>query len=114
MNFQPRFVRQKDAPGYLGVNKNYFNAYFRPELTEIRLGPQMLMYDRLELDALAEHIKTLHGRPAEQKGERESWRNKKSPVSPSGMGRTTSTKSSEEKEFAKALEQATSKKRNAT
>jgi hypothetical protein len=110
MDITPRFIRHRDAPRYLGVNVNYFNRHFRPQLTEIRLGPQMLAYDRLELDALADNTKALHGRQATQKGAKQSWRNKKSGVSAFGVGRGISTKSSEEREFVKALEQATSGK----
>ena len=49
----PRFIRHRDAPAYLGMNRNKFNAEVRPYLTEIPLGKQSIAYDRLELDAWA-------------------------------------------------------------
>lgn len=39
---QPRFVRFRDAPDYLGMDRNRFNAEVRPYLTEIPIGTQGL------------------------------------------------------------------------
>ena len=50
MDIQPRVIRHKDAPSYLGVNVNYFNKFIRPQLTEIVYGSQMIGFDRCELD----------------------------------------------------------------
>lgn len=36
----PRFIRLRDAPDYLGVDRNRFNAEIRPSLTEIPIGVQ--------------------------------------------------------------------------
>ncbi len=36
----PRFIRLKDAPKYLGFDRNRFNAEVRPYLIEIRIGIQ--------------------------------------------------------------------------
>ena len=47
----PRLIRLRDAPGYLGMDRNKFNALVRPEVTEIPLGEQAVVFDRLELDA---------------------------------------------------------------
>ena len=47
---QPRVIRLKDVPDYLAVNINYFNKYIRPHLPEIRYGPQMVGFDRVDLD----------------------------------------------------------------
>ena len=58
----PRFIRQRDAPGYLGMDRNKFNADVRPYLTEIPLGKQALAFDRLELDAWAEEYISRNGR----------------------------------------------------
>ena len=34
----PRLIRLKDAPRYLGIDKNIFNRDVRPKITEIRHG----------------------------------------------------------------------------
>ena len=45
MKVEPRVIRHKDAPTYLGVNINYFDKNIRPDITEIKFGPQMIGYD---------------------------------------------------------------------
>ena len=62
--FLPRLIRMKDAPAYLGMNRNYFNQVVRPHLTKIRIGRQGIAFDRLDLDAWVEHHKTCSGLPA--------------------------------------------------
>jgi len=47
----PRLLRFRDAPRYLGMDRNRFNAEVRPHLTEIPIGRQGIAFDRLELDA---------------------------------------------------------------
>src|SRR5437879_492749 len=47
----PRFIRLRDAPRYLGMDKNRFNRHVRPQLTNIPIGIQGVAFDRLELDA---------------------------------------------------------------
>ena len=59
----PRFIRQRDAPAYLGMDRNRFDAEVRPELTEIPLGDRSIAYDRLDLDAWADEYKEARGRP---------------------------------------------------
>ena len=61
-----RFYRLRDAPAYLGVDKNYFNREVRPFLTEIRHGAQCIKFDRLEMDAWADHHRDAIGRPPEK------------------------------------------------
>src|SRR2546423_8395621 len=34
----PRIIRFRDAPAYLGMDRNRFNAEVRPNLTEIPIG----------------------------------------------------------------------------
>ena len=46
----PRLTRLRDAPGYLAMDKNRFNARVRPWVTEIPIGTQGVAFDRLELD----------------------------------------------------------------
>jgi hypothetical protein len=47
----PRFIRLRDAPFYLGMDRNRFNAEVRKDLTTIPIGRQGIAFDRLELDA---------------------------------------------------------------
>ena len=105
---QPRVVRFRDAPGYLGMDRNRFNAEVRPFLTEVPIGTQGIGFDRLELDAWFEDYKSRNGRPA-QKGEH-SWDANEYPASFSGPESGTSTNASSGGEFAKALAQLASKK----
>ena len=51
--FGPRFIRLRDAPAFLGMDRNRFNAEIRPYLTEITVGVQGRAFDRLELDDIA-------------------------------------------------------------
>ena len=52
----PRLVRFRDAPFYLGMDRNRFNAEVRPQLTEIPIGTQGIAFDRLELGRLGRAI----------------------------------------------------------
>ena len=47
---QPRGIRQKDAPTYLGVDKGFFLSIVKPRLHPKKLGRKVI-FDRLELDA---------------------------------------------------------------
>lgn len=58
----PRFVRFRDAPFYVGMDRNRFNTEVRPYLTNIPVGRQGLAFDRLELDAWVEDYKSRNGR----------------------------------------------------
>ena len=55
---QPRILRFRDAPSYLGMDRNRFNAEVRPYLTEIPIGKQGIGFDRLELDAWVDDYKS--------------------------------------------------------
>ena len=57
----PRLLRFRDAPRYLGMDRNRFNNEVRPHVTEIRIGRQGVAFDRLELDAWVDHYKTRNG-----------------------------------------------------
>jgi hypothetical protein len=105
---QPRGVRFRNAPAYLGMDRNRFNAEVRPFLTEVPIGTQGIGFDRLELDAWFEDYKSCNGRPA-QKGDY-AWDANEYPASFSGPGSGTSTNASSGGEFAKALTQLASKK----
>jgi hypothetical protein len=110
---QPRIIRFRDAPFYLGMDRNRFNAEVRPHLTELPIGKQGIGFDRLELDAWVEDYMSRNGRPGRWKGE-SVWDANESPASSAGPGSGTSTSKSSDGEFARALEQLASKKRSDT
>jgi predicted DNA-binding transcriptional regulator AlpA len=112
-NILPRFIRMRDAPIYLGMDKNRFNKEVRPSLTELKIGTQSIAFDRHELDAWADDLINRIGKPGTRKQEKILCQ-KEHRVSPKGASFGTSTKSSKERDFTKALEQVTSKKQNAT
>ena len=62
----PRLIRLRDAPFYLGMDRNRFNAEVRQHLTNIRIGRQGVAFDRLELDAWVEDYVSRNGRPVER------------------------------------------------
>ena len=68
----PRIVRFRDAPRYLGMDRNRFNWEVRPHLTELPIGKQGVGFDRLELDAWVDDYVTRNGRPGRSKGDT-SW-----------------------------------------
>jgi hypothetical protein len=110
--FLPRIIRFRDAPFYVGMDRNRFNAEVRPYVTELRIGTQGVGFDRLELDAWVEDYKFRNGRPA-RKGEG-TWDANDYPASSCGLERGTSTSTSAGGEFARALVHLASKKPNDT
>jgi hypothetical protein len=40
----PRLIRLRDAPFYLGMDRNWFNAEVRPCLTEVPIGVQDIAF----------------------------------------------------------------------
>jgi hypothetical protein len=108
---QPRILRFRDAPNYLGMDRNRFNAEVRPCVTEIPIGKQGVGFDRLELDAWVDDYVVRNGRPRRSKGVM-SWDGRKCPASSCAPGSGTSTSTSVGGEFAKALARLGSKKRN--
>ena len=61
----PRLFRLRDAPSYLGTDRNRFNADVRQFVTEIRIGNQGIAFDRLDLDARVDQYKSRNGRPGQ-------------------------------------------------
>ena len=59
---QPRFVRLRDAPKYLGMDRHRFNLEVRPYLLEIPIGKQGIAFDRLEIDVWVEEYVKRNGR----------------------------------------------------
>jgi hypothetical protein len=107
----PRMLRLRDAPTYLGMDRNRFNAEVRPSLTEIPMGEQGIAFDRFELDDWVDEYISAHGRQASSKGVN-SWQGRKPQVSSNDPAYGTSTNVSTEGAFAKALEQVSLKKQN--
>ena len=108
--FPPRIMRHRDVPPYLGMDRNRFDAEVRPHLTEIPIGTQGIGFDRLEIDAWVDDYIARNGRPG-RKGVI-TWDAREYPASSSEAGSGMSTNKSSGGEFAKALEQLTSKKRS--
>jgi hypothetical protein len=104
----PRILRFRDAPRYLGMDRNRFNAEVRPHLTEIPIGIQGIGFDRLELDAWVDKYIARNGRPG-RKGVT-TWDANEYPASSCGPVSGTSTSTSSGGEFAKALAQLNSRK----
>src|SRR5262245_29885838 len=107
----PRIIRVRDAPPYVGMDRNRFNVEVRPRLTEIPIGKQGIGFDRLELDAWVDDYVARNGRPARSKGEK-LWDADEYPASSCEAGSGTSTSASSGGEFARALAQLSSKKRS--
>ena len=67
----PRLVRFRDAPYYVGMDRNRFNRAVRPYITNIPIGRQGIAFDRLELDAWVDDYVSCNGRPAARR--RKPW-----------------------------------------
>jgi hypothetical protein len=107
----PRFIRLRNAAAYLGMDKNRLNRDVRPHLCTVPIGAQGIAFDRVDLDAWADEYKNRNGRPAAQPKRGKLWETKKRQASKNAVAYGTSTSSSEEHAFAKALERATFSKR---
>lgn len=109
-----RLIRHRDAPGYLGMDKNKFRREVKPYVTVIPLGKRAVAYDRLDLDAWADQYKRRNGRPAQISLEVEVWGEEERQVSSNAGKSGTSIKRSTESEFAKALALTRSTRRKNT
>ena len=103
----PRLIRLRDAPFYLGMDRNRFNAEVRAYLMEIPIGEQGIAFDRLDLDAWVEDHKSRNGRPAQARGEH-LWDANARRDSSSAVGSGISTSKFGDDEFAKARASAIS------
>jgi hypothetical protein len=108
----PRILRLRDAPRYLGMDRNRFNAEVRPFLTNIPIGRQGIAFDRLELDAWVDDYISRNGRPAERRTswDAENHQASRSEAVPGGSTR----KLKDTEEWRKAAARIISKKRSAT
>ena len=109
-----RYIRLKDAPTYLGMDKNLFNKIVRPELIEIPIGRQGIAFDRLDLDAWADHYKRCNGRPVSRNERGDRWDEREHRDFKKLAVSGTSIKGSTAADFAKVLEQVTLKKQKNT
>lgn len=113
---QPRGIRISKAHEYLGVGRKVFERHILPGLTVIDWSQQTITVDRLDLDAAYEDYKSRVGRLAGQPQRTDLWDTEeerrvspKKVISGKSISRSRGTV-----DFAKALERATSTKRNAT
>lgn len=63
---QPRLIRLRDAPKYLGMDRNRFNDEVRPFLITLKIGQQGIAFDRFDLDQWADNFKKHQGKPAQR------------------------------------------------
>jgi len=106
----PRLVRFRDAPAYLGMDRNRFNREVRPHLTNIPIGQQGIAFDRLELDAWVEDYISRNGRPAERS---ETWDAENHLASRKEVEFGGSTRESKDTgEWQKAVARLVSRRRN--
>ena len=108
----PRLIRLRDAPRYLGMDRNRFNLEVRPLLREVPIGAQGVAFDRVDLDAWADDYIARNGR-APKKGE--IWGESDLPacVGPEASG-TSRSRSEAMARFEKALERRTTMKQSNT
>jgi hypothetical protein len=64
-----RLIRLRDAPMYLGMDRNRFARVVRPYLTDIPIGKQGIAFGRLGLDDWVEQYKARNGLPSKLRGE---------------------------------------------
>lgn len=112
----PRLIRLRDAPAYLGMDRNRFNADVRPMLEEICIGAHGIAFDRLDLDAWVDDYKQGSSSPmVSTVRSLEIWDEKEHQVSTNVKRISgTLTKRSSGDAFAKALAVVSSKKRKGT
>lgn len=106
---QPRLIRLRDAPRYLGMDRNRFNHEVRPYLINLRIGQQGIAFDRIDLDKWADIYKKRHGLPAKRRME---WDTNDTQGSLNEAQSGILIKKSMDTEFQKVLEQVISKKPN--
>ncbi len=114
VSLQPRLIRFRDAPRYLGMDRNRFNKDVRPHITIIPIGSQGIAFDRVDLDAWVEQYKHRSGRPAVVNTKRKRlWDAKQRQGSTKGARTGISISKSSDIDFEKALALVQSKRQNA-
>lgn len=69
---QPRILRAKHAPSYLGMCRAEFDKTVRPHVSEFPIGKQGVGFDRLELDAWADAYIAAHSNDKKTRDESSS------------------------------------------
>ncbi len=64
----PRLIRAGQAPAYLGMSRDRFDADVRPFVKSAKLGKQGVVFDRLDLDRFADQYMDSNGRRPDEKG----------------------------------------------
>jgi len=111
---QPRVLRFRDAPTYLGMDKNRFNREVRPFVTAIKIGKQGIGFDRLDLDAWFEQYKPRNKCSGYQLKGDNVWDAKERQASLKETGSGTLINTSPVDVFAEAVTQVTSKRLKST
>src|SRR5262245_10509807 len=106
----PRYLRLRDCPRYLGMDRHRFNSEVRPCLIPIPIGKQGIAFDRLDLDAWADHYKSCSGRPPDER--KKLWDAKERRVSTNVGNFGILINKYSDDAFEKALVLSISKKRN--
>ena len=109
---QPRLLRLRDAPSYLGMDRNRFNQEVRPHIRSVQIGSQGIAFDRLDLDRWVDDYMRRNGRPASPSEGESLWDVSKAQGFATETGFGTSKNKSSDTRFAKALAQATSKEQS--
>jgi len=107
---QPRLIRFRYVPDYLGMDRNRFNQEVRPHLTEIPIGKQGIAFDRLEVDLWVDEYKARHGRKQTQGAAK--WDKKEHQDLESEEESGILKSKSSVKKFTRALELATLKQQS--
>jgi hypothetical protein len=73
LRITPRVIRLRDAPGYVGMDKNRFGLEVRPYVREAPIGERGIAFDRLDLDAWVDNYFDRNARAPEppKRSERE-------------------------------------------
>ena len=74
---QPKVIRLRDAPDYLGMDKNRFNTEVRPQVAEYRMGANGIAFDILDLNAWWEEYKARTGCSKSSNKGKKTWDNLK-------------------------------------
>src|SRR6185312_17364552 len=101
---EPRLIRLRDAPNYLGMDRHRFNREVRPDLVEIPIGIQGIAFDKVDLDTWVDQYKQSNGRPPQRRYK--LWGAKECRGLPKRVISGTSTKKLTDNEFMKVLERA--------
>jgi len=108
----PRLIRLRDAPFYLGMDRNRFNAEVRRHLTNIRIGRQGIAFDRLELDAWVEDYVSRNGRPVERSKTWDAKNHRASSSEAKSGGSTNESRDTED--WQKVVARLSSRRRKTT